>query len=289
MRRASWVLTHQPRNQHHHHPKILLLQKIKKKKKKMDEAKLPSLQAPSKLKKITQLLLSVSVFSLLLSHRSLGPSLLHSLCFYLSTVPVQLITHTLDKNCIFLLCNGLLVFVAKYSGFISSSSTTPATDDRQSFSKYEDPAPESKMPEDGSGLVESIAPQEDIAVTKEDEFMSGGSHGRTEDREIEELIGEDEDEKDGGKGDGEPGFLITWKEGDHESELSFQEHEEVELLNDDQEFHTATQEDQAGYYDDGEGNGVLIHDLNKKFEEFIRKTKEEIRIEAQLQYLVMAN
>ncbi|KAJ6776012.1 TRANSMEMBRANE PROTEIN [Salix koriyanagi] len=129
-------------------------------KKQMDEAKLPSLQAPSKLKKITQLLLSVSLF-----------------------------THTLDKNCIFLLCNGLLVFVAKYSGFISSSSTTPAADDRQStFSKYEDPAPESKMPEDGSGLVESTAPQEDIAVTKEDEFVSGGSHGRTEDREIEELI-----------------------------------------------------------------------------------------------------
>lgn len=251
----------------------------------MDEAKLP------KLKKITQLLLSVSVFSLLLSHHSLGPSLLHSLCFYLSTVPVQLFTHTLDKNCIFLLCNGLLVFVAKYSGFITSSSTTPAADGRQSFSKYEDPAPESKMPEDGSGLVESIAPQEDIAVRKEDEFMiSGGSHGRTEDREIEELIGEDEDGNDGGKGDGEPGFLITWKEGDHGSELSFQEHEEGELLNDDdQEFHTATQEDQAGYYDDGEGNGVLIHDLNKKFEEFIRKTKEEIRIEAQLQYLVMAN
>uniref|UniRef100_A0A6N2NCT9 DUF4408 domain-containing protein n=1 Tax=Salix viminalis TaxID=40686 RepID=A0A6N2NCT9_SALVM len=248
----------------------------------MDEAKLPWLQGLSKLKKITQLLLSVSVFSLLLSHHSLGPSLLHSLCFYLSTVPVQLFTHTLDKNCIFLLCNGLLVFVSKYSGFITSSPTTPAADDRQ----YEDPAPESKMPEDGSGLVESIAPQEDI----EDEFVSGGSHGRAEDREIEELIGEDEDEKDGGRGDGEHGFLITWKEGDHESELSFQEHEEVELLNDDdQEFHTATQEDHAGYYDDGEGNGVLIHDLNKKFEEFIRKTKEEIRIEAQLQYLVMAN
>ncbi|KAF9666524.1 hypothetical protein SADUNF_Sadunf16G0238000 [Salix dunnii] len=255
----------------------------------MNQAEVPSLQAPSMLKKITQLLLSVSVFSLLLSHHSLGPSFLHSLCLYLSTVPVQLFTHTLDKNCIFLLCNGLLVFVAKYSGFISSSSTTPTTDDHQPFNKYEDPAPESKMPEDDSG-----APQEDIAVTKEDEFMSGSNPGQTQDREIEELIVEDEEEKDGGKGDGETGLLITWKEGDHEThdELSFQEHEGVELMNDDQEFHTTTitttQEDQAGYYDDGEGNGVLsTHELNKKFEEFIRKTKEEIRIEAQLQYLVM--
>jgi hypothetical protein len=60
----------------------------------------------------------------------------------------------------------------------------------------------------------------------------------------------------------------------------------------DEEFHATTQEEyQAEYYvDDGEENGVLsTQELNEKFEEFIRKTKEEIRTEAQQQYLVMAN
>ncbi|KAJ6949765.1 hypothetical protein NC651_003675 [Populus alba x Populus x berolinensis] len=237
----------------------------------MNRAKHPNLRALSKLtespilKKITQFLLSVSVFSFLLSNYSSGPSFLHSLYFYLSTVPVQLFTHTLDKNCIFLLCNGLLVFV----------------DDHHSFKKYEDATSESRMPVlpgDGSGLVENV---------EEDGFVNDNDHGRTEDREIEELIVEDQEEKDDDKGDGGIGFLIIGKEGDHGSELSLQGHEEVEPLND-EEFHATTQ---AEYYvDDGEENGVLsTQELNEKFEEFIRKTKEEIRTEAQQQYLVLAN
>lgn len=262
----------------------------------MNRAKHPNLRVLSKLtesrilKKITQFLLSVSVFSLLLSNYSSGPSFLHSLYFYLSTVPVQLFTHTLDKNCIFLLCNGLLVFVARYSGL------APTIDDHQSFKKYEDATSESRMPVlpgDGSGLVENVDGflQENIAVTKEDGFVNDNDHGRTEDREIEELIVGDREEKDDDKGDGGIGFLIIGKEGDHGSELSLQGHEEVESLND-EEFHATTQEEyQAEYYvDDGEENGVLsTQELNEKFEEFIRKTKEEIRTEAQQQYLVMAN
>ncbi|KAJ6966003.1 hypothetical protein NC652_003784 [Populus alba x Populus x berolinensis] len=264
----------------------------------MNRAKHPNLRGLSKLtesrilKKITQFLLSVSVFSLLLSNYSSGPSFLHSLYFYLSTVPVQLFTHTLDKNCIFLLCNGLLVFVAKYSGLGSSSSKSPTIDDHHSFKTYGDATSESRMPVlpgDGSGLVENVDGflQENIAATKEDGFVNDNDHGRTEDREIEELIVEDQEEKDDDKGDGGIGFLIIGKEGDHGSELSLQGHEEVEPLND-EEFHATTQ---AEYYvDDGEENGVLsTQELNEKFEEFIRKTREEIRTEAQQQYLVLAN
>jgi hypothetical protein len=149
------------------------------------------------------------------------------------------------------------------------------------------------LPGDGSGLLENVDGflQENIAVTKEDGFVNDNDHGRTEDREIEELIVGDQEEKDDDKGDGGIGFLIIGKEGDHGSELSLQRHEEVESLND-EEFHATAQEEyQAEYYvDDGEENGVLsTQELNEKFEEFIRKTKEEIRTEAQQQYLVMAN
>ncbi|XP_035549776.1 uncharacterized protein LOC118349443 [Juglans regia] len=72
------------------------------------------------LKKVTQLVLPVSVFSFFFSHSS-SFSFPQSFDF-LSAFPLQLFGHTIDKNCIFLLCNGLLVLLAKYSGLIRSLS-----------------------------------------------------------------------------------------------------------------------------------------------------------------------
>ncbi|CAK7324512.1 unnamed protein product [Dovyalis caffra] len=201
------------------------------------------------------------------------------------------------KNCIFLLCNGLLVFVAKYSGLITSSSKNiPTSTIDQSFNNYEDVTSDSKILvlQDELVLVENVdGAQENIAVMEEDtENECMNNIGQTEDREIEELIVEEEEEQeeqeqddddddddDDDEGDRESGFLITGKEGEGESELSVQGQQVIEYLS----------EDVEEYDDIGEGNGVLsTEELNKKFEDFIRKMKEEIRIEAQ-QHLVMVN
>ncbi|KAE8125396.1 hypothetical protein FH972_020208 [Carpinus fangiana] len=196
------------------------------------------------LKKITQLLVSVSVFSYFFSYPSLF-SFLQSFNLYFSTFPSHLFSHTIDKNCIFLLCNGLLVFLAKYSGLTSSLSGS--NHNEESFKSVGDglqPEPliilETKEAMlDKEALVETIGSAEIVAAEQ---------HGREMDHFIKEV--EKETEKS----------ISKEEEQEHEE----QEREEEE-----------------------EGNGMLsTEELNKKFDDFIRRMKEEIRIEAQ-QQLVM--
>ncbi|XP_039027620.1 uncharacterized protein LOC120161439 [Hibiscus syriacus] len=171
-------------------------------------------------RRLTHLFLSVSVFSLFFSY-SYWPSLLHSFNFnFHDSLPFQLFSHAIDKNCIFLVCNGLLVFLAKYSGLISSSSMY--NDDDPSFNSYED-VPRA----DQSVDLEPKAPLLDDKATLEstvDEAIKNSV----------EIVEEEEDNK--------RGLEITVEE---------------------------------------EEDGVLsTEDLNKRFDEFIAKMKEELRTEA---------
>jgi hypothetical protein len=203
------------------------------------------------LKKITQLLVSVSVFSFFFSYPSLF-SFLQSFNLYFSTFSSHLFSHTIDKNCIFLLCNGLVVFVAKYSGLTRSLSGS--NNNEESFKSIGDGLqPESLILEtkeamlDKEALVESIGSAENVAVEKEremDHFI------KDVEKETEKSVVEE-----GGRGG--------------ESRLSISEEDQEE--------------------EEEEGNGMSImstEELNKKFDDFIRRMKEEIRIEAQ-QQLVM--
>ncbi|KAL1555423.1 hypothetical protein AAHA92_11164 [Salvia divinorum] len=74
------------------------------------------------LKKITQILLPLSLLSLFISHSSsLTPLFLQSYD-YLNlnfNFKFKLFTYTTERNCIFLLCNGILVFIIQTSGLIS--------------------------------------------------------------------------------------------------------------------------------------------------------------------------
>ncbi|GMJ01472.1 hypothetical protein like AT3G13130 [Hibiscus trionum] len=175
--------------------------------------------------KFTQLVLSVSVFSLLFSH-SYWLSLLHY-CFTLNlhdTLPFQLFSHNIDKNCMFLLCNGLLVFLAKFSGFISSwkhnnlSVLGHDDDNDRYFESFED------VPRfDRSLVLEPKAP-----LLQKDEALRNGTS-------MEETQEEDQEEE---------------------------EDEDLKVLSTDDE-------------------------LNKRFDEFIRKMKEELRIEARRQSVMV--
>ncbi|KAI5432803.1 hypothetical protein KIW84_020203, partial [Lathyrus oleraceus] len=77
----------------------------------------------SNLIKFTQLLITLSLFSFIFSPSSLFV-FLHYFKFYFSTLPFQLYTHNIDKNSMFILCNGLLVFVGLTKSFSSSSCDT---------------------------------------------------------------------------------------------------------------------------------------------------------------------
>ncbi|GMJ15968.1 hypothetical protein like AT3G13130 [Hibiscus trionum] len=201
------------------------------------------------VRKLTQLLLSVSVFSLFFSH-SYWLSLFHSFnSTFHDTLAFKFFSHNIDKNFIFLLCNGLLVFLAKYSGLLSSLSKHNHSDDHQSFKSYELYVPQTEPtrldPE--TPLLEKEVALETTAEALENSSVM-------EEEEEEENAGFVEEDEDGLKGSIE------------ESE-SYEPEEEEEIIM--------------------EENQVLsTEELNKKFDEFIRKMKEELRIEAR-QQLVM--
>ena len=213
--------------------------------------------------KLTQLLLSVSVFSLFFSH-SYWLSLLHSFSFnFHNTLPFQLFSHTIDKNFIFLLFNGLLVFLAKYSGLISSSSKYNLSDD-QPFKSYEDvPQAESIVLEPKAPLLEKEVALEADEAVKNSIVMEGRQEEEAE-AEAEAAAAEIETEN----------FTMEGEEEDGENWGLMTSGEEEEEEND-------------AFVGEDEGNRVLsTEELNKRFDEFIRKMKEELRIEAR-QQLVM--
>ncbi|XP_024185214.1 uncharacterized protein LOC112190031 [Rosa chinensis] len=71
--------------------------------------------------KAIKFLLSISVFSILFSQSSLISFLVHFPNAFISSPSVRLFSYTFDKNYMFLLCNGLLVFIVKNSGLIGTS------------------------------------------------------------------------------------------------------------------------------------------------------------------------
>ncbi|XWS27737.1 hypothetical protein CRYUN_Cryun25bG0006300 [Craigia yunnanensis] len=239
-------------------------------------------------RKLTRLLLSVSVFSLFFS-RSYWLSLRHSFSFnFHNTLPFQLFSHTIDKNCIFLLFNGLLVFLAKYSGLISSSSKYNLSDD-QPFKSYENvPQAESIVLEPKAPLLEKEVALEADEAVKNSIVMEGRQEEEAAAAEIEtENFTMEEEEEDGEKW----GLMTS---GEEEENDAFVGEDEGELKGSDDDFFVQDfgesenfDREQEEEIELVEGNRVLsTEELNKRFDEFIRKMKEELRIEAR-QQLVM--
>lgn len=241
------------------------------------------------LKTVTQLLLSVSVFSFLFSHQSLL-SFLHYLNFYLAKFPYQLVTHTVDKNCIFLLCNGLLVFLAKYSGlirFLSRGSNRHDHDQSFITTITDVSPPEPSMPETKEVILveKEIAEEGNNIGSEEDNFPEESTPdecmaiNQQLNTETEKEIVED----------------VKVQRVEEEEEYQVKEFEEEEA------DHIYVAEDvekqkwsSGGFFveqtmeeEEEEGNAKLsTEELNKKFDEFIRRMKAEIRIEAQ-RHLIM--
>ncbi|MBA0864907.1 hypothetical protein Goshw_007165 [Gossypium schwendimanii] len=202
---------------------------------------------------LTQLLLSVSIFSLVFSH-SYCLSLFHSFSFtFRNTLAFKFISHNIDKNFIFLLCNGLLVFLAKFSGLISSSSQQSNLSDdhynHQSFKSY------TYIPQTESTRLDPSTPLLDLQKEENAGFVEEEAKGSS----IDEPFLEDNEESETYEPEEE-------EEEDIEESENYEPEEEEELM---------------------ERNNVLsTEEMNKRFDEFIRKMKEGLMIEAQ-QQLVM--
>ncbi|GMI72665.1 hypothetical protein like AT3G13130 [Hibiscus trionum] len=214
------------------------------------------LQAAGKyqfLKNTLQIVISVAFLSIFLSHSSgFAYSLFpHSFHVYFSTFLFSFFTHTLERKYMFLICNGILAFIAKTS--ISSLSTSSA-------SLTETKALEVDGGEYDIHRLPSVAEEHEDICRDEVEARREYENGSLSEEEEEEGGGEEseasvvvEDDVDGGEEDKEK-----------EEQWSAAKQEEVPI-------------------------SISTEELNRKIEEFIRKMKEEIRIEAQQQQMIASN
>ncbi|KAK9689474.1 hypothetical protein RND81_09G061600 [Saponaria officinalis] len=212
------------------------------------------------LKKTTQIILPCSLFSILFLHPSLSP-FLHSILSNLSTFYCQIISLASDKNYIFLLCNGILVFIAKYSCQTLNTRHVPVDDGKLTF---QPPVNEK------SALVEYIPPigyyehENNMILEEKDEnerphqIYYGDVHEIIKEEEKEEERPYEnihEDVHDGLK----KGYSIE----EYENMCTFDDEEEEVI------------------------GKMSTEELNRKFDDFIRKMKEELRFEARQQLITV--
>ncbi|OWM85642.1 uncharacterized protein LOC116206795 [Punica granatum] len=200
--------------------------------------------------------------------------------FYFSTVIFSLFTHALERKYMFLLCNGILAFLAK-SLRLSSSSTSdpdPVVVDMKAL-----PATDGiiELPE-AVGVAVSAEEEEDNAAA-----IVADEEGEREREEKEEEGDDGADDRDMA---GDSSFLEAAHEGGSEALVTeFDDDDGVEgdyCLEDEEAAAAATE---GVTMANGTSSEELMStdELNKKIEEFIRKMKEEIRIEAQSQLIAV--
>lgn len=223
-----------------------------------------------------QVVVSLSLLSLFLCY-SWGFSLFpHSFSVYFSTYLLSLFTGTLERKYMFLICNGILAFLAKSSVSSSSSSSSPLDPselDGQVKMKEAARRSEEDVPVLKASVVVDVSfvnedGEQGKSTEQEEEVEEQGDHGRVslyrEDNEEkkDQALREDDEDNDGEE-----------EEGNGLSSPSNQ---------------LVVEEDEGGV-DQGTAAAneelASTEELNKKFEEFIRKMKEEIRIEAQQQLI----
>ncbi|KAK7302325.1 hypothetical protein RJT34_13212 [Clitoria ternatea] len=240
-----------------------------------------SIKAQKHLIKLIQILVSLSVFFFFFSPSSLLTFLYH-LNFYFSTFSLQLFTHTIDKNCMFLLCNGLLVFVGITRSL--SGSSTGSVDESSKYVKDGSQSPYSDAEANKPIMLV-------VEKTKEPEEQNSEAEHAIEikycDEEGEENIGNMvlEGEEEGKESD--QSSLKQEEKPNGERELlgaGDDEEEEKESRIDEFLIGESVEEEEVVE----EANSVLsTEELNKKFDDFIRRMKEDLRIEARRQLLMV--
>ncbi|XP_039167150.1 glutamic acid-rich protein-like, partial [Eucalyptus grandis] len=228
------------------------------------------------------------------------PSLLQPLLLH---DPLSIFTRSLERKFMFLVCNGILAFLAKSS--CSSSSSSPSGSDldgddelfrKKDRSAWDDlPEDEIKVSASGSSEVEAVT-AEDAATTGYNEYQEnnlvlaaeeGEEEGEEEDEKLQ-VQGKDTEEEDEAEQQEEQILQDTGAEDENETWVvedddrhSKQEEEELE------ERGYMGKEPESPAVATGSEEMMSTEELNKKFEEFIRKMKEEIRIEAKSQLIAV--
>ncbi|KAK4420837.1 hypothetical protein Salat_2034200 [Sesamum alatum] len=204
------------------------------------------------------LLFSVSILSLLLSFSSFMYS--QYLSLFSSNYFDLLRTTALNKNYLFLICNGLLVFLAKTSGSDVRSVPDFGPDDVSQKSIRDGPQMGLETDSEATVLETDMAAEEsgESEHHEEENDEAGDQSAYCSVAEVSVLTTEDGEEVE--ENDGHEATDCGLFQDDDDDE---EEEEEIEKLS--------------------------MEELNQKFEDFIRKMKEEIRIGEARQQLVLVN
>ncbi|XP_059285090.1 uncharacterized protein LOC132038436 [Lycium ferocissimum] len=154
------------------------------------------------LKNAMKILLPVSVFSLVFTRSySLLPSLLHSFHEYSSCFSIQLFTYSSERNYIFLLCNGILVFIIKNS--FGNISEYPKESHKEKFRESHNNPDALETKAETVVETENKVEEEQIETMSQDNLVTVGTVDENEDEAyqesyaeiIEELEDDDEEEE----------------------------------------------------------------------------------------------
>ncbi|KAK4355176.1 hypothetical protein RND71_024147 [Anisodus tanguticus] len=237
------------------------------------------------MKKFTQLLVSIYLFSFLFSYSS------SKLTF--SAFPFQLLSHAMDKSYVFLICNGIfLVLLAKTFGEEEEEEEEEEEDNRTK-NGFLNEFQEAELPlciDTQASYLETS--NEEVHVRHEDEELLSIKLNechrpslnvtlveyKQDEATSEGQILDKEKEEDGIGGED---YSRTYDviEADNCEENDEMDPENVFLLEEEEEQVVDESEEPL--------NKLSTEELNKKFEEFIRKMKEEIRIEARQQLVLV--
>ncbi|CAI0383516.1 unnamed protein product [Linum tenue] len=200
---------------------------------------LPLSNSSQSVKKATKLIAPILFFFVLLQHSA-----------YVFPLFLELSSTVVDKNYMFIVCNGILVLIAKSSGLIGNGEKKKA-----------------------AGFDQEMEDKQKLEEVEEEEVIAEGERREEEGKDcsfiMEEAISEGVE-----KVDTDCSFAteVVISEGQREKE-------------EDKDSSFIAEEVEGFDYEQGEhGNGLLSsEELQRKCEDFIRKMKAGIKFEAQQQ------
>ncbi|KAL2927807.1 ATP-dependent RNA helicase MAK5 [Bienertia sinuspersici] len=217
-------------------------------------------------KKLIQLAISFSILSFLFLHPSLPP-FFHSFSSYLSTLSTQIFSLAADKNYIFLLCNGILVFIAKYSGH---TADTPPRASILPDSSLDNDLMYNAYRQSMQSSVEDVEDENEEEDVQEKHVLYQNKYETVKEEEGDVIDNDEDNEYMKEESD-----CWSYEEQANENKV---EDEEAEI-HDRQE---QEQEEEAAAI-----AKMSTEELNRKFDDFIRKMKEDLRFEARQQLIAV--
>ncbi|KAJ4822720.1 hypothetical protein Tsubulata_039640 [Turnera subulata] len=214
---------------------------------------------------LLQFLVSVFLFSLLLFFSSAGFSVLPSSFIIFNTRLFSFLTHTLERKYMFVICNGILAFLAKTSSSSASSFTAwPTLSNSNCNGEYWTTSKSlatkaaAVIPDEDGPVVSQVL---DFSFVTEAKEEGREKANKQKDLQVNDDTGQEEE------------TLIN----EYLSSLDDEDKEEkrgnLGKEEDDDDMEEAEEEEASDH------ELLRTEELNRRFEDFIRKMKEEIRIE----------